>query len=286
YQYDTADRLTNWERGPEGGAVSRFERYAYDAVGNRKTLTAERGVVSYGYDTANRLLEEVRQPTNSGAATTTTYGWDDNGNMTSKNIGSGTVTTYSWDPLDRMTGVTGPAGTYSYGYDPTGIRFRETNNTAIKRFLLATDPQGFGDIVEIFGGGGTLETYVSHGIGVDEPLAQVGDGGTNYLHCDGLGSVTALSAASGQMSGTMSYAPFGEAEQRDGVASRYGFTGRELDPTGLMYYRTRLYSPDTGRFASRDPFRGSILIPSSHNGFAYVSGNPVRLTDPSGLFAF
>jgi RHS repeat-associated protein len=63
------------------------------------------------------------------------------------------------------------------------------------------------------------------------------------------------------------------------TTTRFGYTGREHDPdTGLMYYRARWYSPETGRFVSEDPigFGGGI------NLYAYVGNNSVNLTDPSG----
>jgi len=47
----------------------------------------------------------------------------------------------------------------------------------------------------------------------------------------------------------------------------------------LYYYNARYYSPDLGRFISRDP----IDIADDVNLYAYVGNNPVNFSDPSGL---
>jgi RHS repeat-associated protein len=61
----------------------------------------------------------------------------------------------------------------------------------------------------------------------------------------------------------------------------YGYTGREPDATGLIHYRARYYSPEIGRFVSRDPLGLSAGI----NPYAYADGNPVLFNDPDGLMA-
>ncbi|MCL4471289.1 MAG: RHS repeat-associated core domain-containing protein [Gammaproteobacteria bacterium] len=62
---------------------------------------------------------------------------------------------------------------------------------------------------------------------------------------------------------------------------QYGYTGREPDVTGLIYYRARYYDPTIGRFISRDP----AGMPDGINQYAYVRNNPVNFTDPLGLYA-
>lgn len=66
-----------------------------------------------------------------------------------------------------------------------------------------------------------------------------------------------------------------------GAIPVYGYTGREPDASGLMFYRARYYQPGTGRFASRDP----LGLAGGINPYAYADGNPVLFNDPDGLLA-
>jgi len=83
--------------------------------------------------------------------------------------------------------------------------------------------------------------------------------------------------------GTTTYAAFGQAEQATGLRSRYGYTSRELDPTGLMYYRARYYQPEVGRLASADPILPEPPHTALLNKFSYAKNRPTSLTDPTGL---
>ncbi|MFP3940898.1 MAG: RHS repeat domain-containing protein, partial [Thermoanaerobaculia bacterium] len=202
-------------------------------------------------------------------------------------VSTGSVTTYTWDALNRLTRLDGPTGTHTYGYDPNGIRVRETNDGETTRFL-----HGREDILATYETDqpdqpGQLATYFTHGPGSDEPWAQAKPGAPEdplaYLHRDGLGSVTAISTPEAQLRGTTTYAAFGSVEGNTGLQSRYGYTSRELDPTGQMYYRARYYQPDLGRFTTQDSFPGFLNMPASLHSYQYVLNNPARFTDPFGL---
>jgi RHS repeat-associated protein len=54
--------------------------------------------------------------------------------------------------------------------------------------------------------------------------------------------------------------------------------GQYTDPTSLIYLRARMYDPATGQFLTVDP-----LVDSTHSPYAYVAGNPLNATDPTGL---
>jgi RHS repeat-associated protein len=55
------------------------------------------------------------------------------------------------------------------------------------------------------------------------------------------------------------------------------------DSTQLVYLRARWYNPVDGRFQSRDTWSGIDNRPLSLNKWIYVEGNPINLTDPSGM---
>lgn len=68
----------------------------------------------------------------------------------------------------------------------------------------------------------------------------------------------------------------------------FTYTSREYDiETGFIYLRKRFYSPEICRFTQEDPFPGHMGDPISLvNKYAYASNNPMKYTDPYGLFSF
>ena len=81
-----------------------------------------------------------------------------------------------------------------------------------------------------------------------------------------------------------SYDPFGETTTSIGdYDTDYGYTGEQIDASGLIYLRARYYDPATGRFVTRDPFPGFYQLSASQNGFSYVYNNPIVYVDPSGM---
>lgn len=114
----------------------------------------------------------------------------------------------------------------------------------------------------------------------------------NYLHADNLGSVDAVTDASGAFLGRNSFNAWGESRKQNwekgtpDIASNVttrGFTGHEmLDDLALIHMNGRVYDPVTSRFMSADIMLQAPSNTQSYNRYSYVFNNPLSFTDPSG----
>ncbi|WP_189799683.1 RHS repeat-associated core domain-containing protein, partial [Sulfuricella sp. T08] len=129
--------------------------------------------------------------------------------------------------------------------------------------------------------------YTSGG-GVDDPVIKAtvtgasSYGQASYYHADGLGSIVGLSNSTDATTQTERFDAWGnKLAGTIPQSAQYGFTGREPDESGLVYYRARYYDPSIGRFTQRDP----IGLNGGINLYSYVNNNPVNFNDPNGLLA-
>ncbi|HEV2233471.1 MAG TPA: RHS repeat-associated core domain-containing protein [Terriglobia bacterium] len=210
------------------------------------------------------------------AAGNATFTYDANGNTTSKTDSSGT-TTYTWDFENRLTSVTLPNGhVQNYKYDPFGRRIFKDSPTKTRVFVYDGD-----NIAERLDASGKATERFTQALGIDEPLATYASGIGTYYEADGLGSITSLTNASGNIANTYEYDSFGQLTgSNESVSNTFRYAGREDDgETKLYYYRARYYDPSTGRFLSEDPIR----MGGGVDFYAYVRNNPVVRNDPTGL---
>jgi RHS repeat-associated protein len=116
------------------------------------------------------------------------------------------------------------------------------------------------------------------GNGLDNPLSITANGSTFSYVQDHLGSVRRLTDATGAVTSSYNYSPYGSISSPTtspaNTTNPFGFTDREQDETGLVYMRARYYDPAIERFISDDPMGDAQR---------YVGGNPLRFTDPLGL---
>ena len=118
-------------------------------------------------------------------------------------------------------------------------------------------------------------------------LAQT-SGTVTYVYTDPQGTPLAEADASGTITATFDYTPYG-TYAASGTSNPGpdpngpGYTGHVNDPeTNLIYMQSRYYDSATGHFLSVDP-----IVPSAANLFrfgryAYANNNPIFYTDPTG----
>jgi RHS repeat-associated protein len=125
-------------------------------------------------------------------------------------------------------------------------------------------------------------TYYVHGPkGIH---AQKKNGQWQWMAQDGLGSVRSVVNNNATVDQAIDYDPFGNPIEVFGPEqTMYGYTGEPTDENDLVYLRNRYYNPQLGTFMSQDSVEGSANDPLSLNRYAYVQGNPVNRTDPSGM---
>ena len=204
--------------------------------------------------------------------------YDANGNTLSDPSGK----SYTWDFENRMTQAVVPGtngGTTTFKYDPFGRRIYKQSPNFTSVFLYDGP-----NLIETTNGSGSEVASYTLTQDIDEMLAELRGGTTDYYAADGLASVTSLSSSAGALANTYVYDSFGNTTASTGTLRNYfQYTGREFDPeTGLNYDRARYYNPTTGRFLSEDP----IGFYGGNNFYRYVENNPADLIDPFGLWSW
>ncbi len=294
-QYDSLYRLTR-----ATGSYGQID-YGYDAIGNlvRQTSTGSAGAPS-----DNRLNPgDIRYGEGSAGphAVTTRHGeayaYDANGNLTSKGD-----TLYTWDARDRLLTAKTADTQSNYVYDSEMGRAKQT----VRQGDVVTTVLYAGRYVEVRGA--QLVFYVfaedqrvaevtmplepaSLLIGLGAKPAAAMTGAKRWYVADHLGSANLLLDEQGQIAAEMIYYPYGLTRYaKNGQQIVYGFTGKELDASGLHYYGARYYDSLTGRFISADPLyvespHRDLANPQSLNVYAYALNNPLVYNDPTGLEA-
>jgi RHS repeat-associated protein/uncharacterized repeat protein (TIGR01451 family) len=296
--YDAAGRLTSITHTKGATTLASFS-YVLDESGNRRSMTSAAGTETY---TINELNQLTRVTLPGGG--TTDYTYDPAGNRLTK-AGGGSTTTYTYDDASQLAAVNGSP----YTYDASGNRLAGGGSTysydALGRLAgaasggISTSYTLDGDGRRVASTTGGVETPYLWDVAIpNEQL--VSDGSSTYLHAggsvlaersaasvayplaDALGSVRAISDASGAVVGTAAYDAFGATTAQTGLTSRFGFTGEISDAAGV-FLRARTLDPTTGVFLQTDPMRPGAPGVVGYNQYSYVGNNPTTWTDPSGM---
>src|SRR6266704_2212770 len=303
--YDNANRLTRISQG------SANVSFGYDNDSRRTSLTLPNNVtLNYGYDALSQLTgvtymlgtntlgnltfayDLAGRRTGVGgsyartgtpqAASAATYNannqltqwkgatltYDANGNLTSDGTNS-----YTWNARNQLVTISGGAPA-SFQYDPFGRRVSKTIGGTTQYVYDGANP-----VQEI--SGTTASANLLTG-GVDEYFQRTDSAGTRNFLTDALGSTLALTDSTGAVQTSYTFEPFGNTAVSGATTTNtFAYTGRELDATGLYFYRARYYSPTLQRFISEDP----IGLHGGINVYTYVGNSPANGNDPLGLWS-
>ncbi len=143
------------------------------------------------------------------------------------------------------------------------------------------------EVLEYDGSSGAVQRWYAFGQGPDAVINQmnVAAGTRETMIPDIQGSIIGTLNSGGALAKS-GYQPYGENPAV--ITGTYRYTARRFDPetagsasqpSGLYYYRARMYSPTLGRFLQPDP----IGYAGGSNLYAYVGNDPLNNTDPNGL---
>ncbi len=255
YTYDKLYRLTGAAR------ASGLTSYSYDPVGNRVSKVLAGATTSYGYDRADRI-------TAAGGAT---YIVNGAGNETARGSDS-----FAYDQANRLTSSTVGGTSNAYAYDGDGKRVSSTVGGNTTRYVYDV-----GGGLPVLLDDGTQKYVWGRGLAYTTTEAGTLQG---VYHTDGLGSVRAITDSTKGVVQTYQTDEFGIPTQAQGASPQpFGYTGEQVDSTGLVYLRARMYDPTSGRFLQRDPLPESGPGITGWNRYAYAADNPVSVVDHSGL---
>ncbi|MFN7987708.1 MAG: RHS repeat-associated core domain-containing protein [Thermoanaerobaculia bacterium] len=269
YGYDPLYQLTRAEYPAGAPFNSEVHTWSYDSIGNRMTQGSGASVQAYTYlkSPGNPLNGQRLEGDGVDAMT-----YDPAGNLGTRQGPAGNFT-FGYDPENRLKTITGPENS-TYTYDYQGRRTSKTVGGVTTTYLY----DGLNLVSETTGG---QTTYFLNGPGIDEPLAMSRAGAVSYFSVDGLGSVVATNDPSGTVTHSVVFDAWGNVRAETGTRTHpFTYTGREVGEAAFHFYRARFYQPSIGRFIQEDP----LGFLSGPNRFGYVRGNPTRAGDPLGLF--
>lgn len=263
YSYDGASQLTGLTY-TNGATTLGNLTYSYDLAGRRTSVGGSLAAVNLPSAVTSAAYNANNQLTAWGS---TTLSYDLNGNMTSDGLH-----TYNWDARNRLTQMDA-GSTAGFGYDAFGRRTSKTILGGQTGFLYDwSNP-----VQELTGTTVTANLLTG---GIDEYFTRTDSAGTRTFLSDALGSTLALTDSTGTLQTQYTFEPFGNTTVSGPTTTNsFAYTGRELDATGLYFYRARYYNPTLQRFISEDPigFSGGDV-----NLYAYTGNSPTNFVDPSG----
>ena len=282
YSYDAATRLHTWTNG------SQTTTYSWDHDGNR-TQAAGTTTTSYTFNADDTI--------NTSSAPSATYQYAPFGGVSNDGCFA-----YTYDGFDRLTKAApvacGGATTATYTYD--GLDRQISHNEGAG--ATTVHYQGLSQSVAMeTSPGGTNTVYELDADGQPKGLTnETGTSTAQYLSDDGAQNIATVTSTAQTLACTLRYDPFGAplSPQSASNPCSSGSSSDDLlyqaarhDPTtGDYQFGSRIYDPSKASFLTPDSYRAgqspdnlSVGVdPLTRNTYAYVNGDPVNLSDPSG----
>lgn len=107
-------------------------------------------------------------------------------------------------------------------------------------------------------------------------------GNVTYIYTDPQGTPLAEADASGNITATFDYKPYG-SQALGSAPNGPAYTGHVNDPdTNFVYMQARYYDASAGRFLSVDPAAVTAADTFNFNRYGYAGNNPAKNVDPDG----
>ena len=297
YTYDNLNRMIASKKTDNLRQTEINTTYTYDKVGNC-TKVDENGIITNNtYNGLNQLVQsEVIK--NNTRDSYTVYTYDANGNQTLEQTKGETSTVTEtvqkeYDVNNQLTKVICRNGntngeiryTQENAYNYDGKRISKNDNGAVTNYfyqgevvLYTTDESGNVTSHNIIGPQNNIIATIRY----------ENEGEHSYFYNKDIRtSVSNIIDENGQAIASYKYGDYGKTT-KVGNLNFYNeicYTSGVYDElTGLYYFNSRYYNPDTATFITQDSYRGEIDSYETWNLYAYCGGNPINYVDPSGHF--
>jgi RHS repeat-associated protein len=262
YTYDPLNRIQNMTDSVTTQACQGLS-WTIDAWGNMTSQTTTAG---------SCLSFSTSSPGTKNQLATYTY--DSAGNTTYDGNHH-----YTYDAEGRITQVDS-GGTASYVYNENGTRVRKNTGSTFTEYYYGPN----GAVQGEFNGSTWPAEYVYAG---NRLIAEYKNSTTEFVHPDHLGTTRLVTSVTGTVVDSLDFLPYGVQTLGD-TATTHKFTGKERDAeSGLDNFGARYHASSLGRFMTPDPLhimKQKLIDPQQWNMYAYVRNNPLRFTDPTGMY--
>ena len=267
--------------------------FAFDPIGNRLTSASKETGTTVTRSYTSNNINQYTAIDNPTAAPT----YDFDGNITSMpSFAESGTWSLTWDAENRLVLAEKSDAKLEFKYDYVGRRVeKKIYSGSTGNWTLAADLRfvydGYLQIEELALDIPNSQFVIRNcrvwspalqGLGSEKYLSETQGETTYYALGDANKNVTEYLDASGNIKAHYEFSPFGKVVTATGSMSgdfNYRFSSEYLDvETGLIYYNFRYYSPELGRWLSRDPI-GEL---GSDNLYAMCFNSPMYYFDHLG----